>query len=84
MGRAYRQAPLEAIRIGTLNAATYLGRDKQVGSLAVGKQADLILVPGNPAASIGDVRQVDTVFRAGIGFDPARLVASVAGKVGIW
>ncbi|HET9372696.1 MAG TPA: amidohydrolase family protein [Vicinamibacterales bacterium] len=77
-------SPLEAIRIGTLNAATYLGRDKQVGSLAVGKQADLILVPGNPEASIGAVRQVDTVFRAGIGFDPAKLIASVSGKVGIW
>jgi enamidase len=77
-------SPLEAIKIATLNAAAYLGRDKQVGSIAVGKQADLMLVSGNPAASIGDIRQVDTVFRAGIGFDPAKLIASVSGKVGIW
>ena len=36
--------PLEAIRIGTLNGAKYLGRDARIGSIAVGKQADLMIV----------------------------------------
>jgi imidazolonepropionase-like amidohydrolase len=76
--------PLEAITIGTLNAAKYLGRDARVGSLAVGKQADLIVLNGNPAATIGDIRNVETVFKQGIGFDPAKLIESVKGRVGLW
>ena len=76
--------PLEAISIGTLNGAKYLGRDARIGSIAAGKQADLVLVTGNPAERIGDVRNVETVFRQGIGFDPAKLIASVTGKVGLW
>ena len=76
--------PLEAISIATLNGAKYLGRDSRIGSIAPGKQADLVLVAGNPAERIADVRKVETVFRQGIGFDPAKLVASVTGKVGLW
>lgn len=76
--------PLEAIKIATLNGATYLGRDSRIGSIAIGKQADLMLVTGNPAASIGDIRKVDTVFRQGVGFDPVKLIDSVKGKVGLW
>jgi imidazolonepropionase-like amidohydrolase len=77
-------SPLEAITIGTLNGAKYLGRDQRIGSIAVGKQADLVLVGGDPSRTIGDVRNVDTVFRQGIGFDPAKLIQSVTGRVGIW
>jgi enamidase len=76
--------PLEAIRIGTLNGARYLGRDARVGSIVQGKQADLVLVVGDPSTTIGDVRNVETVFRQGVGFDPAALVKSVTGRVGIW
>jgi enamidase len=76
--------PLEAITIGTLNGAKYLGRDRTIGSIAVGKQADMMLVTGDPSRTIADVRNVDTVFRHGIGFDPARLIQSVTGRVGIW
>jgi imidazolonepropionase-like amidohydrolase len=76
--------PLEAISISTLNGAKYLGRDKTVGTLAVGKQADLVVINGNPAAAIGDIRKVETVFKQGIGYDPAKLIASVQGKAGIW
>jgi len=77
-------SPLEAIRIGTLNGAEYLGRDKTIGSIAVGKQADLMVVNGNPAQTIADVRQVETVFKQGVGYDPAKLVESVKGRVGLW
>ena len=76
--------PLEAIRIGTFNGAVYLGRDNRVGSIAVGKQADLVVVGGDPSMTIADVRKVETVFKQGVGFDPAKLIASVAGKVGLW
>jgi imidazolonepropionase-like amidohydrolase len=76
--------PLEAIRIGTLNGATYLGRADKVGSIAVGKQADLVVVNGDPSARIGDVRNVELVFKQGVGYDPAKLIASVKGKVGLF
>ena len=76
--------PLEAIAIGTLNGATYLGRDATIGSIAVGKQADLVVVDGNPSATIADIGRVDTVFKKGVGFDPATLIDSVRGQVGIY
>jgi enamidase len=76
--------PAEAIQIGTLNGAKYLGRDARIGSIAAGKQADLIVVAGNPAAAIADIRKVEIVFKQGVGFDPAKLIASVTGRVGLW
>jgi imidazolonepropionase-like amidohydrolase len=77
-------SPVDAIKIGTLNGARYLGRESRIGSIAVGKQADLILVTGDPATTIADVRRVDTVFRQGVGFDAAKLIESVKGRVGLW
>jgi imidazolonepropionase-like amidohydrolase len=77
-------SPLEAIRIGTWNGATYLGRAQQVGSIAMGKQADLVVLNGNPAARIADVRNVELVFKQGVAYDPAKLIASVKGRVGLF
>jgi enamidase len=77
-------SPAEAIRVATLNGATYLGIADRTGSIAVGKQADLVLVAGNPEARIADIRNVELVMKQGIGYDPAKLIASVKGWVGIW
>jgi enamidase len=76
--------PLEAIKIGTLNGAAYLGRDARVGSIARGKQADLVVIDGDPSANIADVRKVQMVFKQGVGYDPQKLIESVRGKVGLW
>ena len=76
--------PLEAIRICTLNGATYLGKADRIGSIAVGKQADIVVIGGNPSANISDIRKVELVFKQGVGYDPARLIASVKGKVGLF
>ena len=76
--------PLEAIAIGTTNGAKYLGRDARIGTIATGKQADLVVLAGNPAASIADIRRVETVFKNGVGFDSAKLIESVRGQVGVW
>jgi imidazolonepropionase-like amidohydrolase len=76
--------PVEAIRIATLNGATYLGREARIGSLAVGKQADLVVINGDPSTTIADIRRVETVFRQGVGFDSAKLIESVTGRVGLW
>ena len=76
--------PLEAIHIGTLNGATFLGRANRTGSIAVGKDADLVVIAGDPSTRISDVRNVQLVFKQGIGYDPAKLIASVKGKVGLF
>jgi enamidase len=77
-------SPVEAIKIGTLNGATYLGRQARVGSIAAGKQADLVVIDGDASKTIADVQKVETVFKRGVGFDPAKLITSVSGKVGLW
>jgi imidazolonepropionase-like amidohydrolase len=74
--------PEEAIRIGTLNGATYLGLADRIGSIAAGKNADLVIVKGNPAANINDVENVITVFKDGVGYDSAKLIQSVKGRFG--
>ncbi len=76
--------PLEAISICTLNGATYLERASEIGSIATGKQADLVVIGGNPAANISDIRKVEMVFKQGVGYDPAKLIASVKGAVGLY
>jgi len=76
--------PLEALKIGTLNGATYLNRSETIGSIAVGKQADLVLVDGDPSVQIADVRNVVIVFKVGRAFDPVKLIDSVRGWVGIY
>jgi imidazolonepropionase-like amidohydrolase len=72
----------EAIRIGTLNGATFLGEAERIGTLAAGKQADIVIIRGNPTANIAEIRNVHLVFKDGIGYDPAKLIQSVRGRVG--
>jgi imidazolonepropionase-like amidohydrolase len=74
--------PLEAIKIYSLNGAKFLGEDARIGSIGPGKQADLMIVKGNPAARIGDIENVEIVFKDGIGWDTEKLIQSVQGLVG--
>jgi imidazolonepropionase-like amidohydrolase len=75
--------PVQAIEIGTLNGARFLGRERDIGSIAAGKRADLILVHGDPAAHINEIENVEVVFKDGLGYDSQRLIAAVRGQVGI-
>jgi len=75
--------PLEAISIASLNGAKFLGEDARIGSIALGKQADLMVVKGNPATTIGDIENVEIVFKDGVGYDSEKLIQSVQGLVGI-
>ena len=75
--------PVEAIKIASLNGARFLGEDARVGSIAPGKQADLMVVKGNPAANILDIEKVEIVFKDGVGYDSEKLIQSVQGLVGI-
>jgi imidazolonepropionase-like amidohydrolase len=74
--------PVEAIKIATLNGAQYLGRDKQIGSIAIGKNADLVVVKGDPTTNIADIENVVLVFKDGLGFDSVKLLESVKGRYG--
>ena len=74
--------PLEAVKIGTLNGATYLGRAASIGSVAVGKNADLIVVRGDPSAKISDLENTEIVFKDGVGYDSQKLLDSAKGRYG--
>jgi hypothetical protein len=76
--------PVEAIKIATLNGATYLGQADHIGSIAVGKNADLVVVKGDPSTHINDIENVELVFRDGLGFNSARLLESVKGRFGLY
>ena len=73
----------QAVQIMTLNGARILGLDQRVGSVAVGKVADLMIVRGNPVAMPRDIYDVVTVFKDGVGYDSQRLRDAVKGKVGV-
>ncbi|HJO05644.1 MAG TPA: amidohydrolase family protein [Acidobacteriota bacterium] len=75
--------PVEAIRIVSANGAKVLGIYDEVGSVEVGKQADLVVLDGNPVANPRDIRNVKLVFKGGVGYDSAKLIESVRGRVGI-
>ena len=75
--------PVEAIKIATFNGAKFLGEDARIGSIAPGKQADLMVVKGNPAATIADIEKVEIVFKDGVGYDSEKLIQSVQGLVGV-
>lgn len=74
--------PLEAIHIATANGAQFLGELDHIGTIAPGKQADLMVIKGDPSKRIEDIENVETVFKDGIGYDSAKLIESVRGVVG--
>jgi hypothetical protein len=74
--------PIEAIHIATFNGAQYLGESDKIGTIAPGRQADLVVIKGDPAKNIEDIENVETVFKDGVGYDSAKLIESVRGVVG--
>lgn len=74
--------PEEAIRIASANGAQFLGQSERIGTLAVGKHADIVVIRGNPSANIRDIRNVTMVFKDGVGYDSVKLIDSVRGQVG--
>ncbi len=74
--------PVEAIKIATLNGATYLGRADSIGSVVVGKNADLVVVGGDPSHTISDIEKTVLVFKDGVGYDSQKLLDSAKGRYG--
>ena len=75
---------LQAIKICTLNGASYLGRTTTIGTVEKGKQADLVLIDGDIEKDIKNIRRTEIVFKAGVGFDSKKMFDSVKGKVGLY
>ena len=75
-------SPVEAIHIATYNGAQYLGELDRIGTIAPGKQADLVVIKGDPSKNIEDIENVETVFEDGVGYDSDKLIQSVRGIVG--
>jgi imidazolonepropionase-like amidohydrolase len=75
-------SPVEAIKVATYNGALYMAKQDSIGSIAVGKNADLVVVKGDPSTKITDVENVEIVFKDGVGYDSAKLLESVKGGYG--
>lgn len=75
--------PLEAIHIATKNGAEFLREADRIGSLKAGKQADIVVIKGDPSQKIEDIENVELVFKDGIGYDSQKLIRSVQGAVGL-
>lgn len=75
-------SPLEAISLATQSGARFLGVDDEVGTIEIGKRANLILVDGKPDQTIEDVTGVHMVFKDGVAWDPEALIDTARGLVG--
>lgn len=74
---------VEAVQIISANGAKMLGVLTERGTVEAGKRADLVVIPGNLLNDPGAIRRTVTVFKDGVGYDSARLIAAVKGQVGI-
>ncbi len=74
----------QALRIATLNGAKYLGREREIGSLEVGKRADIAVVEGDPAADATAVERMPLVFKAGVGYRTQVIFDGLKGAIGLY
>ena len=75
--------PVEAIQVMTYNGARVLGIGDELGTVEEGKRADLVLIDGNPLEEPGEIRNVTTVFKDGVGYDSRELIDAVRGVAGV-
>ena len=73
----------QAIEVATRNGAQYLDQSSEIGTIEVGKRADLVLMRGDPSSNLDAFRAMTVVFKDGVGYDSARLFQSVTGWVGV-
>ena len=74
----------EAVKISTLDGAKFLERADKVGSLEVGKQADILIIDGDLEADVSNIRKMEVVFKDGVGFNSPAIFKSMNGKVGMY
>ncbi|MGH8032546.1 MAG: amidohydrolase family protein [Luteimonas sp.] len=73
----------QAIKIATLNGARFLGRDDSIGSLAVGKRADVVVVEGDPVRDVTAMRRIPLVFKNGVGYQTDSIFRALRHTVGL-
>jgi len=73
----------QAIQIASLNGAKYLEQEASIGSIAPLKVADLVIINGDISKDISQIRNIETVFKNGIGYDSQKLFKAAEGLVGI-
>ena len=76
-------SPVQTVQILSANGAKILGVYDRLGSVERGKIADLVVLQGDLASDPGVIRRTTTVFKDGVGYDSAKLIAAVKGRVGI-
>ncbi len=79
-------SPIDALRAATRDAARVLRREGEFGTIAAGRQADLVLLDADPRTGIGNVRRIDSVVLRGRAFDRtalARLLDDVSGAADV-
>ncbi|MGB1438267.1 MAG: amidohydrolase family protein, partial [Luminiphilus sp.] len=65
--------PAEVLRRASLDMATYLGQDEDLGSIAKGKYADFFLVPGDPTQDLQELRRIRMVLSDGVVYFPEEI-----------
>jgi imidazolonepropionase-like amidohydrolase len=67
----------QVLRMATLTSAQVIGADRERGTIAAGKLADMILIDGDPTAQIEDVHKIAVVIKGGRVYDPAQIEAAL-------
>ena len=75
--------PQQAVEVATKNGAEYLEMDDEIGTVEVGKRADLVLMRGDLTADTSTLRRMTIVWKDGVAYDSPRLFDSVRGWGGV-
>jgi len=75
--------PAAALKIAPINGARAMGVSDRLGTIEVGKLADLFVIGGNPLTNIKNTRNVQIVIKSGFIYDPKELLAGAVGKIGL-
>lgn len=73
----------QAIKVSTLNGAAFLGREKDVGTLAIGKRADVVVIDGDPTRETAAIERMPLVFKNGVGYKTDAIFAAMKETVGL-
>jgi Amidohydrolase family len=76
-------SPENAIRVATSSGAAFM-RQSDIGRIEPGYRTDLVVLQGDPTQHIADIRKVETVFKGGVAYDPAPLIAAAQGTIGVF
>jgi Amidohydrolase family len=70
----------EVLRLGTLTPERYMGRDQELGSIARGKRADFLLLPGDPTKDLRELHRIAMVVKDGTIYFPAEIYPAFGVK----